>query len=256
VEGDTFLPDLTEYYATSSFVSSAYVYVENNIPASAANKVGTISFNTTGNLVTTDASEVFDTALNNKSGGVAWAVVGKERKLLANSYSEIGVVSVDPEKPLITLGDKQFAQRIALCGFICTYYGVDCCPYINGNWDAVNESDAVLTGTDAAYFTIAANQGWFKLQKSTEDNGPVDAAVYGAGLAGLSADSNNPAYGIAIDENNLTIYDQTTHQPLLTFVDLASVDSQGEGITAITPNPRIITFKPAGKDTVIRLKKR
>jgi hypothetical protein len=245
---------LTAYYAASSFVSSAYVYVENNIPSSAANKVGTISFNTAGSLVTTDASEVFDTALNNKSGGVAWAVVGKERKLLVSSYSEVGAVSVDPEKPFITLGNKKFAQRIALCGFICTYYAVDCCPYINGNWVAVNEQNVPLAGANAAYFTIAANVGYFRLKKSADDEGAVDAGVYGAGLAGLSATENNPAYGIAVDDN-LTIYDQATHLPLLTFDDLESVDSQGEGITSTTPNPRIITFKPAGKTAVIRLKK-
>jgi hypothetical protein len=253
VEGDTFLPDLTEYYTSSSFASAAYVYTESNIPASAENKVGTISFNASGALVTSDASEVFDSALNNKSG-VAWAVVGKDRKLIVSSYSEAGSISVDPEKPLITLGGKQFAQRIALCGFICTYYAVDCCPYINGNWEAVDANDNPLTGNDAAYFTIQAGAGWLRLKKSTDDDSAVNTGVYGAGLAGLSASANNPAYGIAVNDN-LTIYDQATHLPLLTFGDLASVDSQGEGITATNPNPRIITFTPAGKSAVVRLKK-
>jgi hypothetical protein len=254
VEGDTFLPDLTEYYAGSSFVSNAYVYIENDIPTSAADKVGTISFNTSGGLVTSDASGVFDTALNNKSSGVTWAVVGKERKLIVSSYSEAGSISVDSEKPFITLGNKKFAQRIALCGFICTYYAVDCCPYINGDWVAVDEQNNPLTGANAAYFTIAANAGWLKLKRSAANTGAVDSAVYGTGLAGLSATINNPAYGIAVDDN-LTIYDQATHLPLLTFDDLKSVDSQGEGISADYPNPRIITFTPAGKTAVVRLKK-
>jgi hypothetical protein len=253
-EGDTFLPDLTEYYTSSSFASAAYVYTEDNIPASAANRVGIISFNTSGSLVTSDASEVFDSALNNKSAGVVWAVVGKDRKLIVSSYSEVGSISVDPENPFITLGNKQFAQRIALCGFICTYYAVDCCPYINGYWVAVDESNNTLTGDNAAYFTIQAGAGWLRLKKSADDTGAVDTEVYGAGLASLSATANNPAYGVAVNDN-LTIYDQATHLPLLTFVDLASVDSMGEGITATNPNPRTITFIPAGKTAEVRLKK-
>jgi hypothetical protein len=255
VEGDTFLPDLTEYYASSSFTSSAYVYTESNIPTSAANKVGSISFNVSGSLVTSDASDVFDSALNNKSAGVAWAVVGKDRRLIVGSYSDAGSISVDPEKPFITLGNRKFAERIGFCGFVCTYYAVDCCPYINGNWAAVDASNNVLTGDDAAYFTIQAGAGWLRLQKSADDDGAVSAGVYGTGLAGLSATANNPVYGVAVADGNLTLYDQATHLPLLTFVDLASVDSQGAGITATTPNPRIITFTPAGKTAELRLKK-
>jgi hypothetical protein len=134
------------------------------------------------------------------------------------------------------------------------YTAVDCCPYINGNWVAVDEQNEPLTGDNAAYFTIFANAGYFRLQKSADDSGAVDTGVYGAGLVGLSATDNNPAYGVAVADG-LMIYDQATHLPLLTFVDLASVDSQGEGITATNPNPRIITFTSAGKTAVVRLKK-
>jgi hypothetical protein len=256
VEGDTFFPDITEYYASTSFVSSSYVYTENNIPTTTVNKVAVISF-TDGKMVTSNASEVFSTTMNNKSGSsaLAWAVVGKERKLIVGTYNEIGSLSVDPEKPYITLGDKKFAQRIGLCSFICDEYGVDCCPYINGAWTAVeSNSDTALSSDNAAYFTIAANQGWIKLQKASNDTDPVDSGVYGAGLAGLSADDNNPAYGIALT-GDLTIYDQASNLPLLTFVNIEDVDSQKPGNTNSNPNPRHITFTPAGKDTVIRLKK-
>jgi hypothetical protein len=256
VEGDTFHPDLTEYYASSSLASSSFTFIENSIPATAANRAGTISFNTAGSLVTSNASEVFiDAAVNNKPNGIAWAVVGRERKLVAGSYSELGALSVDTENPLVAIGGKQFAQRIGLCGFICDYYAVDCCPYINGNWVAVDESNDPLAGDNAAYFTIAANAGWLRLKKSADDDSAVAASVYGTGLAGLSATENNPAYGIVVGNGNLAIYDQATNLPLLTFGDLASVDSQGEGITATTPNPRIITFTPAGKTATVRLKK-
>jgi predicted small secreted protein len=254
VDGDTFLPDLTEYYASSSFVSASYTYLENNTPVTTANKVGTISF-IGGNLVTSDASEVFTaTAVNNKPNGIAWAVVGKDRKLIGGTFTDMGNLSVDPEKPLVTIGTQKFAQRIGLCGFICSYYEVDCCPYINGNWVAVDASNNVLTGSDAAYFTIQAGAGWMKAKKTADDDSALETGVYGAGLAGIGFDKNYPAYGIVVDDK-LMIYDQATNQPLLTFDDLASVDSQGEGITATTPNPRIITFKPAGKTTTIRLKK-
>jgi hypothetical protein len=254
VEGDTFLPDLTEYYASSSFASSSYVYTEDNIPATAANKVGPISFNASGSLVTTNASEVFATAVNNKPDGIAWAVVGKDRKLIGGSFTDMGSLSVDPEKPLITIGDKKFAQRIALCGFICSYYEVDCCPYINGNWLAVDADNEPLAGANAAYFTIQAGAGWMRLKKASDDESAVDTDVYGAGLAGLSATANNAAYGINITDD-LTIYDPATNLPLLTFVNLDDVDSQKEGNTSTNPNPRIITFRPAGKTTDIRLKK-
>jgi hypothetical protein len=262
VDGDTFLPDLTEYYAESSFASNSYVYIENNIPATAANKTAVISFASDGKLVTSDASDVFtDTTVNNKPSGIAWAVVGKERKLIAASYTDMGSLTLDTEKPLITLGGKQFAQRIALCGFICDYYNVDCCPYINGNWVAVDGSNNLLTSSDAAYFTIYANQGWLKAtdtSSATTVNG-IDSGVYGAGLASLpysnvSTNDRTAAYGIAVTDD-LTIYAPGSNLPLLTFVNLEDVDSQKEGNTASLPNPRIITFTPAGSAAVIRLKK-
>jgi hypothetical protein len=254
VEGDTFLPDLTEYYASSSFVSSSYVYIENNVPAAAANKQGTISFNAEGKLLTSDASDVFAAAVNNKPTGIDWAVVGKDRKFVAGTFTDLGNLSVDSAKPVITLGGKKFAQRIALCGFICSYYEVDCCPYINGNWTAVDGNNDPLTGTGEAYFTIQAGAGYLKLKTTSGagDTFVVDSGVYGAGLAGLDYTKNYPAYGIDVT-GDLTVYDQGTNLPLLTFVNLEDVDSQKPGNSELTT--RFITFKPAGKDAVIRLKK-
>jgi hypothetical protein len=235
------------------------VYIENNIPTTAINKTGTISFSS-GNLVTSDASEVFASTVNNKSGGIPWWVIGKERKFIAStSYTDMGTLTLDPEKPMITVGDKKFAQRLALCGFICTYYAVDCCPYINGDWVAVDESNIALADNRQAYFTIYANQGWLKIKKAAADDGIVDTSVYGDGLASLVYDASNAgrktAYGIALTDD-LTIYAQESNLPLLKFNYLEDVDSQKEGNTASLPNPRIITLTPVKEGAaVIRLKK-
>jgi hypothetical protein len=257
VDGDTFLPDLTEYYAATGFVSSSYVYIENNVPATGANKIANISF-VSGNLATTDASEVFtNTAVNNKPGGIVWWVIGKERKFIAStSYVDMGTITLDPEKPIITLGDKKFAQRLALCGFICTYYAVDCCPYINGNWVAVDDLNADLIDSRKAYITIQAGAGWLKIKKASSDDDTVDPDVYGAGLAGLVFGSGNvSAYGISVTDD-LTIYAPESNLPLLKFNNLEDVDSQKPGNTSSLPNPRIITLTPAKAGaSVIRLKK-
>jgi hypothetical protein len=190
VEGDTFLPDLTEYYASSSFTSASYVYIENNIPTTAENKVGTISFNTAGSMVTSNASDVFNATVNNRNE-MPWAVVGKDRKLIGQSYTDMGNLSVDPDKPLITLGNKKFAQSIGLCGFICSYYEVDCCPYINGNWVAVDANNNALADSNAAYFTIQAGAGWLRLKKSAEDAGAGSYFLASSGSGSASASTGS-----------------------------------------------------------------
>jgi hypothetical protein len=192
--------------------------------------------------------------VNNKPAGIPWAVVGKDRKFIAGTYTDMGNLSLDPVKPVITIGTKRFAQRIGLCGFICSYYEVDCCPYINGNWMAVDTDGNPLAGSGEAYFLIQAGAGYMRLKtaSSAGETSAVDSTVYGNGLAGLDYTGNYPAYGIDVT-GDLTIYDQATNRPLLTFVNLEDVDSQKAGNSTLTT--RFITFTPAGKTETIRLKK-
>jgi hypothetical protein len=256
VDGSTFSPDLTEYYTATDFVSSTWVSLSGNIPDSAANRQGTISFSS-GNMVTSNASEVFtSTAVNNKSTGITWAVIGKERKLIASSSSvDLGTLTLEPEKGTITLGGQKFAQTIALCGFICSYYEVDCCPYINGNWAAIDEEGEVyVDDSKQANFYIMAGQGYMKVTKTKDGTDAVDSSVYGEGLASINTETAK-AYGIAVADG-LAIYAPGSNLPLLTFNNLEDVDSQKVGNSATTPNPRIITLTPAKAGaSVIRLKK-
>ena len=228
-EGTVFAPDMTPYFESAGIKTSKWIHVTSaDVPQSEAGYRADISFNTEGAIVTSDASQVFQAAVNNKVN-TWWGIIGRERKLIVGTAGvDLGTVNFNPGKNL-TVGNKKFANAIDPCGYICSYRNVDCCPVINGTW-AVTDGNGVVNTANPAYIVISGAARVWKANNEKGGTGAVNVPAYGAGLASITAADNI----FWVSGSAGTMMYSSAYQPLFELVDVSELLDQYK-----------ITIKPA-----------
>ncbi|MDR2479883.1 MAG: hypothetical protein LBD48_11300 [Treponema sp.] len=217
-EGTVFAPDMTPYFEAAGIKASKWIHVSAaDVPQAAAGYKADISFDADGAIITSDANQVFPTALNNKTN-TWWGIIGKERKLIIGTGgADLGTVNFSPGKNL-KIGDKKYANAINPCGYICDYRGVDCCPTINGTW-AVTDGGGTVDTANPAYIAISGGARSWKANASRGGSDQVSDTAYGEGLASITA-ANNIFW---VSGSTTTMLYSSDYQPLFELVDVSEL---------------------------------